>query len=249
MANHPDFDFYSTKTINCFNNGMAEFTPAARRAGNDREYRRPTCPPPYPPCPPPCCPTLIAGPIGPMGPAGPIGPAGPVGPRGPAGPTGATGATGAAGPTGPVGPAGPVYVPDVLAASNTEQRQSTVGGSVAFTEDILATGTTITHIAGRSDIYLNQPGVYQVVFQTTAVPAADAELPDDLTVSLSLNGATAAINSVSHRFTSAGETAALTLTMPVTVETAPSYITFSTSSGDFILFNTYVTVVRLGENA
>ena len=140
-------------------------------------------------------------------------------------------------------------MPDVLAASNTEQRQSTAGGSVAFTEDILATGTTITHIAGRSDIYLNQPGVYQVVFQTTAVPAADAELPDDLTVSLSLNGATAAINSVSHRFTSAGETAALTLTMPVTVETAPSYITFSTSSGDFILFNTYVTVVRLGENA
>ena len=142
-------------------------------------------------------PIRAVGPTGATGPTGPTGPQGATGATGATGPRGATGATGATGPQGPqgvagatgaTGPQGPQGVAGATGATGPQgptgpgiagayayiYNQGTVQSlepeeAVAFNNNGLIVGN-IQHEPGSTEIFINEPGDYAIVFSVTGVP-------------------------------------------------------------------------------
>ena len=109
----------------------------------------------------------VAGATGATGPQGPQGVAGATGATGPQGPQGVAGATGATGPQGPTGPgiAGAyAYIYNQGTVQSLEPEEA-----VAFNNNGLIVGN-IQHEPGSTEIFINEPGDYAIVFSVTGVP-------------------------------------------------------------------------------
>lgn len=108
------------------------------------------------------------GPTGSTGPRGANGATGPAGPTGPAGATGATGPVGPAGPIGPPGPIGPSAVPHYASIRNVGPLSVGLEADIAFNANGPVT-SAFTHIAGSTEITVNETGTYFVSFIVSGV--------------------------------------------------------------------------------
>ena len=213
-----------------------------------------------------CChgaPSFVAqgpvGPQGPIGPAGPQGPQGPIGLQGPAGPQGATGATGATGPQGPQGPTGatgPVGPQGATGATGPVGPQGPQGeagindgvyavatASTIATGDIIpitqSTATTPTTLSvSNNSVNLPDAGTYLVSYS-----AGGTATTADLIVSLYLNGAEIAEESII--VASAGATSSSSKTVLLTVPANSTISLYNTSTEDATLSSGSLTVLKL----
>ena len=192
-------------------------------------------------------PTGATGPAGPTGATGPTGPAGSTGPTGPVGPAGPTGSTGPAGPAGPTGPAGGAESLNLLSAYSTPPQAAAPETAFLFDRNTESYGTALSHANSSSEIQVQEPGVYLVLFNGTLGPSPNASFPVSTLLYLTQNGAPVVGSAVRYTFQNAQELANQSFTQPITVTAVPTTLQLVSELNTVLYSDVSLTVLRLSD--
>ena len=180
-------------------------------------------------------------------PCGPCRPCPPPGPPGPSGPTGATGPTGAAGPTGAIGPTGPAaQEAQFLSAYSTPPQAGTTGTDLILDRNASQNGTAVTHDRNSPAVTLQEPGFYNVSFQSALAPGTGASFPLTVTLNLEQDGTIVPGTTVQHTFNSATDTATVSFSQIVQAASAPSTLQVTGDGNPYFYGPVSMTVQKIG---
>ena len=147
----------------------------------------------------------------------------------------------------PRGEPGSGRAPEVLSTVDTSNQPSTAGGALTFNDTPLVSGTAITHLAGSTDVQINQTGIYQAAFHATIAVDTGTTIPDSVLVRLFLNSTPVPGATARHTFTSSNEVATISFDVPFQVSSTPATVQVVVDEAGFIFEESALTVIRLGD--
>lgn len=147
-------------------------------------------------------------------------------------------------PKGDTGSAPPI---SLLSAYSTPAQSGTSGAPLIFDKTALSYGPDISHSAGSSTFTINTPGVYAVAFQGSLSPVSGANFPQSVGVSLQQNGAVVSGATSQYIFHTSSQTAALALSTPVAISSAPTQLQVVGDGGNYLYSTIGLSIYRLGD--
>ena len=157
-----------------------------------------------------------------------------TGATGPSGSTGATGATGAGTPA------------SFLSAYSTSPQTGTTGTALIFDRNASTAGTDVTHVQNSPQVTVQTPGYYEVSFHGTAGPVSGVTFPATVGLYLEQQGTEVPGAGVQHTFQTSSDTANLSFSQIVEVQSAPAVFQVSGQGAGYFYSGITLMVQKIG---
>jgi len=136
---------------------------------------------------------------------------------------------------------------DLLKAINAPTQSTVSEGALTFSATPISLGDAITHVNGSPNIIINEEGYYQAVFNAVVTPT-DAAVPENLVLSIYINGNVLSGASAVHHFESTEESANMTVTAFFEVSEVPAAVQIIANATAFSVEDASLTVLKIAEN-
>ena len=133
-------------------------------------------------------------------------------------------------PPGPIPPR-PGTALNVLSTVNTTPQTVAAGGTLPFTTNTVSIGNAISHSGTSPNTVLSMPGIYRVLFNGTVSPLTTAELPDNISLELTLNGSPVPGAAASETFTAASDESSMAFHAIIEVTNVPATLSVTAANG------------------
>lgn len=137
--------------------------------------------------------------------------------------------------------------PDLLSAYSTPPQPGTSGNALLFDRNGVSYGSSISHTAGSGSFTLNKPGVYTVSFHGQFAPSSDSSFPANLQVNIQQDGNNLPGAFTSYTFQNANGIANFAMSIPVSVQSAPSTLQMVSQGSNSVYGGVTMNVYRLGD--
>lgn len=136
---------------------------------------------------------------------------------------------------------------ELLTAYSTPAQPGKSGGSLNVDRNGTSYGNAISHAENTSAFIIQEPGFYYAAFHTSIISTRSVDFPLSLVVYLQQQGAVVAGTSIRHTFQETSDVGNIVFSQIIQVTTTPTTLEVIGEGGDYLYYDSAITIYKVGE--
>ena len=107
-------------------------------------------------------------------------------------------------------------------------------------------GTKLSHVNGSADVIINEPGIYQINYNSVVSSKCKTDFPSTYTVRIHQNGSPVDGAVFSHSFLAPNQTVTAVISVPVVINSVPAVINAVPNMNNFNAEEASLNILFIG---